>query len=1020
MSSLKIVNVRYQVDTSDLQNARAAILENARAAGLSEDAARKIADAYQDQVKGIEQVRKELKKEKTAIDQVDSSAKRLNKDLDFDEIAREAKEATKQTKKLGLEVDKTAKAGKKSKSSLNFSNILNLGSSIALAGGLAGAVSAAGDALLSFGKKALGGAADLEQTRVAFTTFLGSAEQAEQVIGELNEFSTITPFEPEQVREAGQALLAFGVESENLIDRLARIGDISAGTGKDFNELAVIFGKARVSGTLFAEDINQLTEAGIPVIDEFAKILGVSNDQVKKLASEGKISFDVLEKAFSNLTSEGGKFAGLTAAQSQTLAGRFSTLVGQVNALVVQFGEKLAPAAKVVVSFLSALTQRAGEIFSAFDPFINSVKNLREQFIQLLEGLGIAVPQFDAVDFVVKGLQLGFRQLTLGVTALIQGITNLVSGFNFLVDVGKAVGATFSEISSIITEVFDNFLSFDFSSIGSRITGAFSSSLSDAQAAREANRIARTLEKAVEETEPVEARPPLDIEIDPVTPVDKNAQKIKREAEKAAKEAEKLEAATAKLRFEIQVESAGGENTVAGLALLMDQAIKELEASEEFQNLRLQDEQLANQRILQIRQDFQSKINDLIKKGATDQVAEIGQGFDERIAAISQGLQQQLAAQDQLLTEIVTSETATADERIQAEKRLTLAKIQLQVDYAEKAIQEAQRVATENQNFIAGIQAQLDSGLLTESEQVDLQAQLQERLAIQQQLENSLLESQATFNEARLALVDEAASQEEEREAEKAEKLKGIAKGIATFGAATFNVLGDVFEAVTNRQLAAAEGNEEKQKEIQLKQFRRQKALQIGQTLINGAAAIVAQLAQTPLPAGLPFVIAIGLQTIASIAKIASQQPPAFAKGVIDLQGPGTKTSDSIPSLLSRGESVMTADQTRENYDMLRKIHSGKKLHEFRTPDGAIAYSFDPGINTMFSSFNPQVRTGIEILQLERIAAGMGAGMDYESFGRAVANAMTSGEYNPEGLRYRTFQMMYYSFGEILKRMEKK
>ncbi len=33
-------------------------------------------------------------------------------------------------------------------------------------------------------------------------------------------------------------------------------------------------------------------------------------------------------------------------------------------------------------------------------------------------------------------------------------------------------------------------------------------------------------------------------------------------------------------------------------------------------------------------------------------------------------------------------------------------------------------------------------------------------------------------------------------------------------------------------------------------------------------------------------------------------------------QGPGTKTSDSIPSNLSKGESVFTADETEDNIDL--------------------------------------------------------------------------------------------------------
>jgi len=80
-------------------------------------------------------------------------------------------------------------------------------------------------------------AAQYEQLRVSFTTFLGSAERANQVLEQLNEFSLATPFTPDQVNNAARALLAFGVEADELEPSLKAIGDISAGVGKDFNEL---------------------------------------------------------------------------------------------------------------------------------------------------------------------------------------------------------------------------------------------------------------------------------------------------------------------------------------------------------------------------------------------------------------------------------------------------------------------------------------------------------------------------------------------------------------------------------------------------------------------------------------------------------------------------------------------------------------------------------------------------------------------------------------------------------------
>jgi tape measure domain-containing protein len=222
-------------------------------------------------------------------------------------------------------------------------------------------IQALGQQITGLSQRAVGLAISAEQTQVAFETFLGSAEKARDVIAQLNEFSELTPFEPDEVIRAGQSLLAFGLEADKLEGTLKALGDISAGTGTNFNELAELFGKARVQGRLFGEDINQLTGRGIPVIAEFAKQFGVAESEVKGLVTAGKIGFPELEKAFQNLTSEGGKFFDLTAKQSQTLGGRISTLTGNFNALLRTIGERLIPAVSTVVDFFGNLTRTAKE-----------------------------------------------------------------------------------------------------------------------------------------------------------------------------------------------------------------------------------------------------------------------------------------------------------------------------------------------------------------------------------------------------------------------------------------------------------------------------------------------------------------------------------------------------------------------------------------------------------------------------------------------------------------------------------
>lgn len=201
-------------------------------------------------------------------------------------------------------------------------------------------------------------AAEMETTNVSFKVLLGSAEAATKVLGDLKDFAASTPFEFPELADATRMLIAFGVSQDDLIPTLRRIGDISSGLSIPIGELAELYGKARVQGRLFAQDVNQLTGRGIPVIAEFAKQFGKAEKDVRKLVESGKIGFSNLERAFIDLTAEGGKFSGLMAAQSETLSGLWSTLTDTISAKLRALGElivdtfHLKEAIKGVIAFV--------------------------------------------------------------------------------------------------------------------------------------------------------------------------------------------------------------------------------------------------------------------------------------------------------------------------------------------------------------------------------------------------------------------------------------------------------------------------------------------------------------------------------------------------------------------------------------------------------------------------------------------------------------------------------------------
>lgn len=225
-----------------------------------------------------------------------------------------------------------------------------------------------------------------------FQAFLGSAEKADATLAALNRFATENFLPTAEVQAAGKALLAFGESANDLPDVLGRIANISAATGKNFNELTTIYGKARAAGVLYAEDINQLTDAGIPIITQFAQQMGVSAGEVKKLASEGKIGFAQLQLAFFELTKQGEVFAGQTAAQADATA----KLGASFDRLATTIGNAVKPAYDSIVNSLEQIISSANDLASS-----NSIKTFVQNSIEFFGQLN---PFFDAFRSKLESL----------------------------------------------------------------------------------------------------------------------------------------------------------------------------------------------------------------------------------------------------------------------------------------------------------------------------------------------------------------------------------------------------------------------------------------------------------------------------------------------------------------------------------------------------------------------------------------------------------------------------------------
>ncbi len=186
-------------------------------------------------------------------------------------------------------------------------------------------------------------AMQLEVFQRSLETLSGDAGEAKQVFEELYEFDTKTTFSWPSLTKATTLLSAFNVEAHDLIPTLGRLGDISAAVQMDVAELADTYGRMKVSGRVTMLELNQLMGRGIPIVQELAANLGVSEGEIKNLASTGKLSFGDIERAFQTMTAEGGRFHDMMKSQTDTTQGRVMALRKEFEQVTDQIGDALLP-----------------------------------------------------------------------------------------------------------------------------------------------------------------------------------------------------------------------------------------------------------------------------------------------------------------------------------------------------------------------------------------------------------------------------------------------------------------------------------------------------------------------------------------------------------------------------------------------------------------------------------------------------------------------------------------------------
>lgn len=226
-----------------------------------------------------------------------------------------------------------------------------------------------------------------EQQRISLGVLLGGEKQGNAMLSEITKEAARTPFGTEDLLKSTQTMLGFGVAQEKVLPIMRQLGDISGGNADRFQSLTLAFSQMSSTGRLMGQDLLQMVNAGFNPLNEISKMTGKSMGSLKKEMEEGKISAELVMKAMSRATSEGGLYYQMMEKQSKTTEGRLATLNDEINEMSVSFGEKFKPAIDGSIDALSAMigTVRKWTLIPASEKIKDQSDKLRVLKTELMD-----------------------------------------------------------------------------------------------------------------------------------------------------------------------------------------------------------------------------------------------------------------------------------------------------------------------------------------------------------------------------------------------------------------------------------------------------------------------------------------------------------------------------------------------------------------------------------------------------------------------------------------------------------
>ena len=179
---------------------------------------------------------------------------------------------------------------------------------------------------------------EFQSMDTAIETMVGK-DMANRLIPQIKELAKISPLTVSDMVGAEKMMLGFNIQAEDTIRYLQALSDISMGDSVKFKSLTLAFSQMSAAGKLMGQDLNQMINAGFNPLQIISEKTGKSIATLKDEMSKGAVSAEIVQQAFIDATSAGGKFYNMSSNASKTINGQISMMEDALDAALNDIGK---------------------------------------------------------------------------------------------------------------------------------------------------------------------------------------------------------------------------------------------------------------------------------------------------------------------------------------------------------------------------------------------------------------------------------------------------------------------------------------------------------------------------------------------------------------------------------------------------------------------------------------------------------------------------------------------------------